>query len=62
MLKLSTRLIDIRFTLPPIAVAALRIMAAREGQTQAGFIRSCVMPLLRDEIRVLVLKEKSSAK
>lgn len=52
MLKHSA-LIENRFTLPPSAQEALRIVAAREGQTQAAFIRSCIMPFLRDEIRVL---------
>ena len=52
---------DLRFTLPQVAQEALRVVAAREGQTQSAFVRSCILPFLRDEMRAIEARLKIAA-
>lgn len=47
---------DFRVTFTPLAREALREMAAREGQTQAAFLRAAVLPILREEMRAIAAR------
>lgn len=54
--------VELRFSLTAVAREALREVAGREGQTSSAFVKSCLMPFLRDEIRAIEARVNSAAK
>lgn len=55
---------EIRFDVTELVKEAIREVSDREGQTEAAFVRGCVLPFVRDEMRAIAarLEKKDSAK
>jgi hypothetical protein len=55
---------EIRFDVTELVKEAVREVSDREGQTEAAFIRSCVLPFVRDEMRAIAarIEKNNSAK